>query len=252
MAAKKEPPKVSVPEWVLTYGDLMSLLLCFFILLAAFSELKRPQEYRRVLESIQQALGVDGGLGVAEMDDSTANTMVSNLSELAKLAESHQSRNEQNSRNTTGRQPQVSVIHEGGRHAIGGPIAFDPGSSELTDRAKQTLLNDVAPLLKDRRNMVLIVGHAWGVEDRAVSGLSFDDLSYFRAREVMDFLVREGGLDKMILTPEVAGANEPVSIDMNSPEAVGGNRRVEIYMTDRTIDDLHPDPDFTGRTRGGP
>ncbi|MCA9303684.1 MAG: hypothetical protein KC996_06150, partial [Phycisphaerales bacterium] len=29
MPEKKEAPKAEVPEWVLTFGDLMSLLLCF-------------------------------------------------------------------------------------------------------------------------------------------------------------------------------------------------------------------------------
>ena len=42
-----------VPEWILTYGDLMSLLLCFFILLAAFSEIKQPREYQMIIESIK-------------------------------------------------------------------------------------------------------------------------------------------------------------------------------------------------------
>ena len=29
-----------VPEWVVTYGDMMSLLLTFFIMLVSLSELK--------------------------------------------------------------------------------------------------------------------------------------------------------------------------------------------------------------------
>ncbi len=36
---KKQPP--GVPEWVVTFGDMMALLLCFFILLQMFSELKK-------------------------------------------------------------------------------------------------------------------------------------------------------------------------------------------------------------------
>ena len=247
MAKKKEAPKVSVPEWILTYGDLMSLLLCFFILLAAFSELKRPEEYRKVLESIQQALGVDGGMGVADINEKTANTMISNLQELARLSDDQLSRNDQNVRTTSGRQPQVQVIHEGGRHAIGGPMPFDPGEFELSPRVRSTLLTEVAPLLRDRRNVVLVVGHAWGEVDKAKSGFDLRDLSYFRAKSVVEFLVREGGVDEKILIPEVAGQSQPISTDIGSVQAVSNNRRVEVYMTDRTIDELHPDPDFTGR-----
>ena len=64
MAAKRKPPdEPGIPEWVLTYGDLMSLLLCFFILLAAFSEIKKPREYKQLIESINNAMGANGGLG---------------------------------------------------------------------------------------------------------------------------------------------------------------------------------------------
>jgi len=60
------PP--GVPEWVVTYGDMMSLLLCFFILLSAFSELKKPREYQRVIDSIKEALGLDGGQGLVRTE----------------------------------------------------------------------------------------------------------------------------------------------------------------------------------------
>jgi len=45
MAKRKPIQSPGIPEWVLTYGDLMSLLLCFFILLAAFSELKKEEDF---------------------------------------------------------------------------------------------------------------------------------------------------------------------------------------------------------------
>ncbi len=63
---KKKQKKDSggVPEWVVTYGDMMSLLLCFFILLAAFSELKREHEYQRVVTAVKEAFGYSGGVGV--------------------------------------------------------------------------------------------------------------------------------------------------------------------------------------------
>jgi len=62
---KKKREQPGVPEWMVTYGDLMSLLLTFFILLASFSELKKPREYQRVVDAIQDELGVNGGVGYA-------------------------------------------------------------------------------------------------------------------------------------------------------------------------------------------
>jgi len=39
------------PKWMVTFGDLMSLLLCFFVLLLSFSEMDR-QKYKLVAGSL--------------------------------------------------------------------------------------------------------------------------------------------------------------------------------------------------------
>jgi chemotaxis protein MotB len=45
------------PKWMVTFGDLMSLLLCFFVLLLSFSEIDR-QKYKQVAGSMAEAFGV--------------------------------------------------------------------------------------------------------------------------------------------------------------------------------------------------
>ena len=45
------------PEWVVTFGDMMSLLLCFFILLLSFSETDAAK-YKEVAGSLEKAFGV--------------------------------------------------------------------------------------------------------------------------------------------------------------------------------------------------
>ncbi len=52
MAKKKAANNPGIPEWVLTYGDLMSLLLCFFILLSAF-RVSRPFLSRLARQQLQ-------------------------------------------------------------------------------------------------------------------------------------------------------------------------------------------------------
>jgi chemotaxis protein MotB len=46
-----------VPEWVVTYGDMMSLLLTFFIMLVSLSDVKADAKYRAILESLQKYTG---------------------------------------------------------------------------------------------------------------------------------------------------------------------------------------------------
>ena len=37
----EEEPSAGVPEWVVTFGDMMSLLLTFFIMLVSMSEIRQ-------------------------------------------------------------------------------------------------------------------------------------------------------------------------------------------------------------------
>ncbi len=45
------------PAWVMTFADLMSLLLCFFVLLLSFSEMDR-QKFKLIAGSMKYAFGV--------------------------------------------------------------------------------------------------------------------------------------------------------------------------------------------------
>ena len=53
----KEEVEEGAPDWVVTFGDLMSLLLCFFVLLLSFAELDMVK-YKRAVGSLKEAFGV--------------------------------------------------------------------------------------------------------------------------------------------------------------------------------------------------
>jgi len=46
-----------VPAWVMTFADLMTLLMCFFVLLLSFSEMDQSK-YKKIAGSMQFAFGV--------------------------------------------------------------------------------------------------------------------------------------------------------------------------------------------------
>jgi len=62
--AKKAQP-ASAPAWVMTFADLMSLLMCFFVLLLAFSELD-VSKYKEMAGSLKNAFGVQRDIPVRE------------------------------------------------------------------------------------------------------------------------------------------------------------------------------------------
>jgi chemotaxis protein MotB len=245
MAKRKEPPKAQVPEWVVTFGDLMSLLLCFFILLAAFSELKQPREYEKVLEAIKEALGAQGGMGNSTVKESSNNAMVNFFREKAKRDGDERNTNESVDPSVPGRQEQSAIIQEGVRKSVGASILFEPGSAELNREAMDTLRTEVAPRIAGLKYVCPVVGHAWGMEDKR-SGLDHTSLGFARAAAVVDYLVRECGVPPEILRPESAATHEPMSLAAKPGQDDGINRRVQVYQTGRTIDQTHPDANFTG------
>lgn len=244
MAKRKKPTGNEVPEWVVTYGDLMSLLLCFFILLAAFSELKKPDEFRKVLEQIREAIGASGGIGIAEILEAGGTVIVNDLDIRSKRGSQGKSSDSNPQSNVTGSNENVSFVHEGQRFAVGGSIPFDVAEFELTRFAEDTLRTEIAPQIRDQNFVVMIVGHAWGAQELA-AGFSLDELAFKRAEVIKQFLVRECGVSPSILRIESAGATEPASLDASSVDAAVVNRRVQVYQTGRTVAQVHPDPNFT-------
>ena len=59
MSAVEEPKKAArgVPPWVMTFADLMTLLMCFFVLLLAFSEMD-VAKFKLLSGSMREAFGV--------------------------------------------------------------------------------------------------------------------------------------------------------------------------------------------------
>lgn len=126
--AKRKPPKGSdIPEWVVTYGDLMSLLLCFFILLVAFSEPKKPDEFRKVLQKIQEALGFKGGIGVNDIEIQSANAEITVKTNQVNRGDDKSFSNEAPTKNITGVAEKATIVQEGELQVIGGALPFAGG-----------------------------------------------------------------------------------------------------------------------------
>jgi chemotaxis protein MotB len=238
MAKRQKKKSGGVPEWVVTYGDMMSLLLCFFILLAAFSELKQDHEYQRVITAVREAFGFSGGVGVMPTDDPPLRSMLELMEELERETQTRQENQLSQSqvRGIRGKEARVSKVEDGLMFTIGGHLTFEPGSAELKPDAKRELLR-VAKMLTGRRNKISIRGHC--ASKLLPPNSPFDDLldlSYYRAKAVADFLADEGGLDPRVLVIEARGDTEPVEGKTHSVAAQTANRRVEVVMTETILE----------------
>jgi len=234
---------------MVTFGDMMSLLLCFFILLQAFSELKQDHEYQRVITAVKEAFGYSGGVGVLPTDDPPLRSMIQILEAMAQEHFQKSKISHSEEQGITGKQTRVSRVHDGMMFTIGGSITFDPGSAELKDSARGEL-EKIGDLLRGRNNKIAIRGHAANKqlpEDSPYRDLR--DLSYFRAKAVADYLITEVGIDPDVLVVDARGATEPVEVRAYSADDQTANRRVEVIMLEVMTKELSPNADFSDESR---
>tara|TARA_B100000676_G_C17396936_1_gene493059 strand:+ start:181 stop:471 length:291 start_codon:yes stop_codon:yes gene_type:complete len=70
-AADCPPCKQKIAAWVMTFADLMSLLMCFFVLLLSFSETD-ALKFKRLAGSMNEAFGVQNLLNVNDIPKGTS------------------------------------------------------------------------------------------------------------------------------------------------------------------------------------
>ncbi|NLX21886.1 MAG: OmpA family protein [Phycisphaerae bacterium] len=237
MLSKKKAP-AGAPEWVLTYGDMMSLLLCFFILLAAFADYEKgggAAEMKAAIRSLQEALGMKVPPGSLADDKIDYNSIIEKL-KLAIKMNNDRFRGDTREQGISGDNFRLRRIRDGTEITIGGPILFEPFSDQLTEDGRQSL-EEIASSLTGHRNKIEVCGHA-GEEPRPSDWTVQDvwKLSYTRAENVALELIRNGVNERSIRIMAV-GAGEPVTRRAYSPTQRVDNRRVEIIVRESLIDD---------------
>jgi len=60
-----------LPAWLATFGDLMSLLMCFFVLLLSFSEMD-VLKFKQLAGSMREAFGVQNQIKVEDVPKGTS------------------------------------------------------------------------------------------------------------------------------------------------------------------------------------
>lgn len=242
MPKRQKKQAAGAPEWMVTFSDMMTLLLCFFVLIVSFSEIKKKDQYQAVVEEIKKAFGMKGGGGKLPTKDDPALTLIERL-EAVRL-QSHREPNPANVNDPAmqGRESKVTQIRDGNLFVIGGPVTFEPGSADLSNEAKAKLMK-IAELMRGWNNIVELRGHAASMELAGLVGhrskyKDLRDLSFARARAVMDFLTS----DPVSLRPDrfrliANGDREPLIRKRFTSSEQEPNRRVEVFVSEALMQD---------------
>lgn len=235
MARQKKPeePGLSAPFYMGTYGDMITLILCFFILLFAMSSID-SQKFQKALISLRGSLGVlKGGVTTEQSVDpnqSGEEGVDAGASESVELDTRHVAYTINSYLRSEGldKSIQVTINQRGVAVSISDQFLFGSGSSELRPEG-QRVLYKIATLVRDKVPAVAIEGHTDSIPLRG--GIYRDNwgLSSMRAAAVTSYLETAGGFDPLKLQAVGYGPNQPI-VPNDSPEHQALNRRVEIVF----------------------
>jgi len=222
-----------VPDWVVTFGDMMSLLLTFFILLVSMSEMQNERRVTAMMQAMREQFGYDSSTAASVPGHHPG--MSRKMSNVANLGRSKRKNLEEGGSNSVrgpvGAYSRVRSIRSSGVDRKGGVIMFTGSSPQLDESAREQLAAVVAQV-RGLPQVVEVRGHATTATDD--SGTDPWDLAYRRARVVMKHLV-ESGVNRRRFRLEVAGPNEPAHIT-EDPELLKKNARVEVYLRRQLAD----------------
>ncbi len=212
----------SAPAWVVTYADLVTLLLCLFAALLSMSTFKQ-ERFQSALDSLQGAFGSKESLGASQAPDPSL---------FGKLQYAFQ--NELADSTTSGESDaalpwfSISRTQTGARLVLAGPSVIVRGQPQLTPLAKQAL-SHLASELAGRNCAITIRGHS--AKEPAAEGSDSRDLSYQRAAQAAQWL-EQGGVPAQVIQVVALGESRPAYHHAYTEKRRAMNRRVEIEITE--------------------
>ena len=235
--AKKVKHEEGAPAWMVTYGDLVTLLLTFFVLLLAMSEVKKEEQFLEFMESVREAFGYVGGVQSVPMEQINIPKNIQ-LSQMLVIPINWEDFSKSPEAGVRGKQPRTRDNRPGDIFVVGGRIQFPSLSAKITEQ-EQAGIPPLAQELRGLNTMLKVIGHC---SQRPTQGTEFADhfeLAYRRACAVRDALVAEGIAQRRILI-EVAGTNNLVTQQAYTEPDRLQNDLVEITQIDIRVDDQEP------------
>jgi len=219
----------SSPAWMATFSDMMTLLMCFFILILSFSSME-VDKFKLAMGSLQGAMGV---LGVQKslmpnqswFSPSTASSftmkergVLEHMSKMSSVIDKNDL------------QDKVSVKMGDGEVAIeiNDGMLFKAGEAQLQPNFVK-LLSIVSTLFFKDAVKINIEGHTDDIPIKTEKFPSNWDLSVARALSVLRYFTEVDKIDPSKFSAQGYAEHKPLVLN-NSPANRAKNRRVTIRV----------------------
>ncbi len=238
MAKKEKVVKDTAERWLLTYADLMNLLLVLFILLYALSKID-VERYQTVAASLRAAFGDatstqmigEGGAAaslIALQADAPASVVPARL-EQQQMEEIQENIEEIIEKQGLTGEVEVSMQERGIVISISEKVLFRSGSADMETDFVGIIEKIGGVLLQIPGKQIRVEGHT---DTDPISNSRFPDnqeLSTARANSVVRILIKNVGIDPLILSSTGYGEWRPVAPN-DTLENKAKNRRVDIAI----------------------
>lgn len=230
-----------VAEYMLTYGDMVTLLLCFFIMLYTTGKTD-AREMQIILSAFKSTTGLFTGgqtlsKGTLEEMGMTIESLPSQT-QGRNLSKSQKDATQVFQPEIQAGKVRVSEDERGLIISLVGADYFYPGSAILTPTIKETLVK-AAGLIKTLDRFVRVEGHSDkdaispapvpGREEREY--LNNWDLAAARAINATVFMVNSKDLTPSDFQAVSFGSYRPLALEnRGTPEAKAFNRRIDIVI----------------------
>lgn len=228
-APTEPPPEEGLPPWMATFADMVTLLLCFFVLLLSFSN-QDIANFETLKGSMRDAFGV-------QFQDSGAKHMAFSESPNTASSQSAKAKKEMEALEvdmrafiTAGKLQKLMAVNtdqQGVLVRVPTRAIFKPGTAEINPRAVG-LLNKVASVMKKKDFNLVVRGHT---DDRATHNNIYSsnwELSAARAASCLRYILGKTGISSTrVKAVGYAGTKPLVPNTSNRNRAI--NRRVEFY-----------------------
>lgn len=264
--ARQDEPSAG-SAWLNTYADLVTNLLCLFVLLFSFSNID-TNEYKALVSAFNKNVGIlEGGTSIQEGNFvasginqlSELDIYFINIAEISMAEENQEAVDDYKEQEEKAKEEQAEQIADALKEglldsniaddvvisynsqyirlAMNGAILFDPGQANLRTDAIN-LVNKLGELLKPyEKYTIAIEGHTDNVPMNTLQFPSNWHLSSGRAISVAKYFIENKGFSDEYLSAVGYGEFRPKASN-ETGEGRAQNRRVEIVITNTLLNKI--------------
>lgn len=223
---KEEIQEPTAPFWMTTYGDMVTLMLCFFILLISYSTMQ-IEKFQGALESFRGALGVLPGHESPQKRE-YINFDLKKTPQNVQMAEKVRELEEMLENKNLLDNVEIEMSDGSILVRLGDDVLFDLGKSIIKTKAK-IVLNAIAKLLIKSNSEVYVEGHTDNIPINTAQYPSNWELSMARAFNVVKYFSTVAKIEEKNLAAVGHGEFRPL-VPNTSEANRAKNRRVEIHI----------------------